>query len=258
MRIAHPCDGCSLRRVRCSGGQPCNECQNRSVVCSSLRTRKKRGPKGPRSRTSEKIESFQQQLQKEKEQNSKARWREVATPESIPETNFAHRFTFEDYSPLLEVFRQRLYCIWPIVSYDDLVLKLRNDPSDFESYSLASALCAAVIAQLRLQEYTTPIGLATSKNFEAEAQRLRQRFDHHEHYTLSSLLTSFFLHIYFANCDKLRTAGFYLRESLTYAHGLQLQHPNTYANVGPAKRQFMLRTYWILFISERCVSVPLT
>ncbi|KIW67923.1 hypothetical protein PV04_03902 [Phialophora macrospora] len=68
---------------------------------------------------------------------------------------------------------------------------------------------------------------------------------------MSSLLTSFFLHIYFANADKLRTAGFFLRESLTYAHGLKLHQPGSYAGFNYRDRQIRLRVFWILFVSER-------
>jgi len=254
MRSSNPCDGCALRRVRCPGGQPCHECQIRSVSCSFLRKRKKRGPKGPRLKTSEKIGNFQRQLQKETHQDSGEILTDLATPEttaSIPGPSFFRRFSFEAYQPFLEIFHHRLYSVWPIVSYDELMSKLQNDESDFESYALASSLCAAAIAQLRLREHAAPFGSVSSKDFEAEAQRLRQRFDYQEQYSLASLLTSFFLHVYFANVDKLRTAGFFLRESLTYAHGLRLHHTDTYADVEPTKRQLMLRIYWILFVSER-------
>ncbi|OAL26040.1 hypothetical protein AYO22_04454 [Fonsecaea multimorphosa] len=72
---------------------------------------------------------------------------------------------------------------------------------------------------------------------------------------MSSLLTSFFLHIYYANADKLRTAGFYLRETLTYAHGLKLHQLDSYAGINLDEYQLRLRVYWILFISERTYCV---
>lgn len=245
MRTSHPCDGCALRRVRCWGGYPCNQCQVRSLSCTFLRTRRKRGPKGPRSGPGQKVERLQRELLgANNHQNS-------PETKNSPSDTPIHRIPLEVYQQFLELFRRRLYSVWPVVSHDDLVSRLQTDESDFESYSLAAALCAAVIAQLRLPEHMMPSGFISSTEFAAEAQRLRQLFEHREDYSLASLLTSFFLHIYFANVDKLRTAGFFLREALTYAHGLRLHQPDTYSGKEPVTRQVMLCTYWILFVSER-------
>ncbi|OCT45470.1 aflYd/ sugR/ sugar regulator [Cladophialophora carrionii] len=169
----------------------------------------------------------------------------------------------EVYERFLQIFRQRLYSVWPIVSYDDLVGRLRNNRDDYESYSLAAALCSAVIAQLRLPEHVDSLDYSVS-SFElaAESQRLRRLFDYQEHLAMASLLTSFFLHIYFANAEKLRTAGFFLRESLTYAHGLKLHQTKSYAGLSYRDKQLRLRVYWILFVSERtyCIQndLPIT
>jgi hypothetical protein len=155
------------------------------------------------------------------------------------------------YERFLHIFQQRLYSVWPVVSYDDLVARLRNNQDDYESYSLAAALCSAVIAQLRLPEHVVSFDSVSSFELAAESRRLRGLFEYQEHFTMSSLLTSFFLHIYFANADKLRTAGFFLRECLTYAHGLKLHQSESYAGFNRRDRQIRLRVFWILFVSER-------
>ena len=257
VRTSHPCDGCALRRVRCAGGQPCLECKNRFISCTFLRVRRKRGPKGPRPGTSVKIEQFQKTLQESTSQQS------LPTPPEEPP--LSHRsvspsslappagISLKVYERFLQIFRQRLYSVWPIVSYDELIARLRNNLDDYESYALAAALCSAVIAQLRLPEHVGSFDSISSFELEAECQRLRRLFEYQEHFTMSSLLTSFFLHIYFANADKLRTAGFYLRETLTYAHGLKLHRSESYASLLSWERQIRLRVFWILFISERYV-----
>ncbi|KIW28755.1 uncharacterized protein PV07_04629 [Cladophialophora immunda] len=205
-----------------------------------------------------KIEEFQRMLKASGDQQS------LPTPpeESALESAVEHRISptrpsgipMHIYHRFLEVYRVRLYSVWPVVSYDELVTALRNNRSDYESYSLAAALCAAVIAQLRLPEHIGSLTYSSSE-LVAEAQRLRRLFEYQEQYSMSSLLTSFFLHIYFANADKLRTAGFYLRETLTYAHGLKLHQLNSYAGLDFRERQLRLRVYWILFISERTYCV---
>ena len=252
MRTSHPCDGCALRRVRCAGGQPCLECKHRSTSCTFLRVRRKRGPKGPRPGTSLKIEQFQKTLQENSSQHSLPTPPEESTLRSeSPSSAHSIAIPLKVYERFLQIFRQRLYSVWPIVSYDELILRPRNNRDDYESYSLAAALCSAVIAQLRLPEHVVSFESVSSFEFAAECQRLRRLFEYQEHFTMSSLLTSFFLHIYFANADKLRTAGFYLRETLTYAHGLKLHQPDSYANLSSKERQIRLRVFWILFISER-------
>lgn len=166
------------------------------------------------------------------------------------------------YERFLEIFHHRLYSVWPIVSSDELLARLRKDRDDHEAYSLAAALCAAVIAQLRLPEHVVSFDCISSFELAMESQRLRQLFEFQEHFTVTSLLTSFFLHIYFANASKLRTAGFYLRESLTYAHGLKMHQLHSYTDLSAKEQQVRLRVFWILFVSERtyCIQndLPIT
>jgi hypothetical protein len=263
MRTSHPCDGCALRRVRCTGGQPCRECEHRSISCTFLRVRRKRGPKGPRPGTNLKIEEFQRKLKESATQQSLPSPPEDTRslpPSDSPSSVSAPGFPLKVYERFLRIFRQRLYTVWPLVSYDDLISRLTNNRDDHESYSLAAALCSAVIAQLRLPEHVVSFDAVSSSELAAESIRLRTLFDYQEHFTMSSLLTSFFLHIYFANADKLRTAGFYLRETLTYAHGLKLHRLESYPKFDSRERQIRLRVFWILFVSERFVgnTVPAT
>ncbi|EXJ61145.1 hypothetical protein A1O7_05298 [Cladophialophora yegresii CBS 114405] len=265
MRTSHPCDGCALRRVRCAGGQPCHECKHRLIPCTFLRVRRKRGPKGPRPSTNLKIDQFQKILLKSGSEQSLPTLPADSVLQQGTKSPPALRpngISMEVYERFLQVFRQRLHSVWPVVSYHDLVGRLRSNRHDYESYSLAAALCSAVIAQLRLREHVVSLDSISSFELAAESQRLRRLFDYQEHFTMSSLLTSFFLHIYFANADKLRTAGFFLRESLTYAHGLKLHQPESYAGLSYRDKQIRLRVFWILFVSERtyCIQndLPIT
>jgi hypothetical protein len=169
-----------------------------------------------------------------------------------------HQLPLSAYLEFLEIFRRRLYPVWPIVSYDDLISRLRADDHDFEAYALAGALCAAVIAQLRLPEHEASFVPISSRHFEIEARRMRNLFDYGENFSMASLLTSFFLHVYFANANKLQTAGLYLREAITYGHGLGLHLIEASPSLDAiSEQQLRLRVYWILFISERSAASPL-
>lgn len=274
MRSTAPCDGCALRRVRCRGGHPCAECHRRSLTCTFLRVPKKRGPKGPRLATGFRIKTFQKDLEHANPSNttdppdrdlhptSETTQQQLAAPASLdlltqslspaPAPPCLHHIPLSGYLKFLDVFHHRLYPVWPIVSYDDLISRLRTNDQDFEAYALAAALCAAVIAQLRLPEHAASFVPISSRHFMMEAQRLRILFDYRDHYSMASLLTSFFLHVYFANTNKLQTSGIYLREAISYVHGLGMHLPETYAPLTAiSEHQLRLRVYWILFISER-------
>ena len=254
-RSSHPCDGCALRRVRCEGGYPCEQCLRRSLQCTYLRTKRKRGPKGPHPSSSVKVKIFQQYLEEEN-----ARYVEKAPVFSQaddvsegPGSLFpSGRMPLKEYTRFLTIFKERLSSIWPILDIDDLLLRLQKDCNDFESYALAAATCSAAIAQLRLPEHAPESTPISSRTFAQEAQLLRTCFDYRERLTLDALLTSFFLHIYFSNADKLRSAAHFLRESLTYAQQMFLHQPDTYQSMACEEYELRLRIYWILFVSERC------
>jgi hypothetical protein len=50
-KIKQACDCCHARKIRCNGASPCNNCQTTSLPCTYLLVPKKKGPKGPSTRT---------------------------------------------------------------------------------------------------------------------------------------------------------------------------------------------------------------
>ncbi|KAF3906727.1 hypothetical protein AA313_de0201391 [Arthrobotrys entomopaga] len=241
------CDGCAIRRVRCNGGLPCQECQKRSLACTFLRVQRKRGPKGPRTSTNERIKQRQEDLYFAALIATDDR----SSPETISLRNTD--IVYEDYIKYLDIFKERLYSVWPVVDYDELVQRLLADDTDYESYALAASLCAATIAQLRLPEHksTELISSVTSLQFVEEAHRLRSLFEYREIFSTASLLTSFFLHIFYANAEKIRSAGSLLREAIGCAFGLHMHESESYVPTSTRENQIKIRIFWILFISER-------
>ncbi len=160
----------------------------------------------------------------------------------------------DEYRHFLHLFRQQAFPIWPVVDADDLLTRLSQPDPDPETLALAASLCAATIAQLRLAEHDAP-GASNAKQlaaqFATECLWFRELYDYRETYSTAAVLVPFFLHIYYANTNKLRTAGFFLRESITYVHAMELGQPQTYGHLAGAERSLRLRIYWLLFISER-------
>lgn len=152
------------------------------------------------------------------------------------------------YLHYLEIFRRRLFSIWPVVNISRLIAQISSHNADPEAFSLASAVCAATIAQLRLATHS-------SHDFAKDAQRRRETFDYRERATMSSFLTSFFLHMYYANTTKLMTAGLLLREAIAYAHILGLDQADVRKTDDLSEHALNVRAFWLLFMTERYVGV---
>lgn len=278
-RILNPCDGCAVRRVKCEDLKPCYQCRVRGLQCTSMYLRKKRGPRGgPRHTTYEKVEEFQESIRDKNprrhdtespnvddigtadgnhETDDQMGLSPMSSPCSLPPTVQPFSIPMDKYRHFIHLFQQQAFPIWPVVNSDDLLADLHADLSqpdtNPETFALAASLCAATIAQLRLPEHTLSPqrNVATSFHFVSECLRLRQLYDYRETYSIASVLIPFFLHIHYANSNKLRTAGLFLRESITYVQAMQLGSPQTYQHVNERERGLRLRIYWLLFISER-------
>lgn len=244
-----PCDGCFVRRVRCDRQRPCQTCLTRSQTCTYLRIRKRPGPKGPRSVTKDKIEEIQRGATSEPE---------MATPtlECLTPYVPTSRISVTTYCTVLDVFQRRLYDIWPIVDVEDLKSQLRDRINDHTPHALAAALCAATLAQIRLWLIPNPCQedfSVTAEDFAKECLRIRLEHNCHQEPSLHALVTSIFLHMYYANRDQVTPATISLREAITYADLMHLCHTPP-SNPAQSKQwQLELRCYWILFVTERLV-----
>ncbi|TDZ40541.1 putative sucrose utilization protein SUC1 [Colletotrichum trifolii] len=271
-RISNPCDGCSLRRVRCTGGTPCNECRKRSLECTFMRIQRKRGPKGPRSSTSAKVAQYQEQIRQDRQlcpenQSSPSPSCPYSTCSGVvpaAQNKGAARLPLELYIKYLERFRDGLTCVWPVVDVGSLISRLvsNNAPDDHEAFALAGAVCAAVIVQIRLSQLRTSRSSGASPNlndvaegFARHSQYLRDQYDYRESESTDSLLTAFFLHIYFTNTDRTRAGAVYLHEAIAQLSVLNLHRPETFDELSVDHRELMLRIFWLVFVTERTFCV---
>lgn len=272
VRISNPCDTCAVRRVKCGVERPCHECRKRGLECTSLRARRKRGPKGPRQSTTDRVRG---RLRRQssvtavstdddfdhdggdghdygrddgRDGRDSHELRNPSVWTCRPPRH--HRLPLSAYRRFIKIFHARLLPIWPVVSPDRLMANLALDQDDNETSALAAALCAATISQLRLEEHTSRRDAVSSLAFALETERFRSSYDYRENCTLSSLLTAFFLHMYYSNANKLRTAALLLREAITCCHTLELHRPDTFTILGSVEKALRIRVYWLLLISE--------
>ncbi|KAL3467807.1 hypothetical protein BJX64DRAFT_123501 [Aspergillus heterothallicus] len=269
MPLTLPCDACSFRRVKCDGNNPCSTCVRREQPCTYLKVRKRRGPKGPRRSTNARVQAIQKDLGIEK--SFRMRGSSLSASDDSPASpqssdcprQSRRRIALLTYYTYIDIFRSQLYTVWPIISINSLKAKL-SDTENAQSYALAAALCAATLAQLRLPGHNQPNEpfLVSSADFVRECIRFRGDFVYQSTASLDSLLTSLFLHMYYANADQIPLATFALRDAITHAHLLCLGNGQMHKDSQPEKRQLRLRVYWILLVTERtfCMqhSLPIT
>ncbi|KAF2803134.1 uncharacterized protein BDZ99DRAFT_453921 [Mytilinidion resinicola] len=182
----------------------------------------------------------------------------IPSLEDLPQAS--SRVSISTLSRYLEIYQSRAYGIWPVVDTESLIARLLTHQNDMEAYTLACAVCAATITQF---QYDDSVDLSTAAgyppmsggHFESEAKRARFSYDYQEHPTPSTLLGCFFLHVYSANIGRMSSSTLFLTEAITMAHMVGLHKPTYYESLEPEQQQYLLRIYWLLFITERAHSI---
>ncbi|GAO47196.1 hypothetical protein SAICODRAFT_28996 [Saitoella complicata NRRL Y-17804] len=294
--VRRACDGCKIRKVKCSNAEisisiqlgvipisssPCQQCVGAGIDCTYLRVPGKTGPRRPRMRTIEAIERQKAMYGAPYERPPAMRSPILArspvhsllNPPDSPsmpirdassvssdDTGSASASCFgpqrqdewvalSSLKTYIQIYRHRTYPIWPIISASDLEAALAISPRDPELYCLATALCAATIAQLQL----ATSGTATGDLLIKECLRVRQTFDYPKEATEPGALTSFFLHVYYASESGWTHKSItYLREAITFTQLLELHKESTYAAYSdPRDRRRLRRLFWLLYVTER-------
>ncbi|CAG7969528.1 unnamed protein product [Penicillium salamii] len=272
------CDACSFRKVRCTGQLPCSNCLKAGFECSFEKRPKKSGPKGPRLTTRARVDSQLQNLGKGRstarskttslsppadftDWNSRHLSNPPVSPPSPPYGTWKSTFPPSDMMVYLEIYRQRMYPIWPVIETTGLISALKTDENDKENCALAFAVCAGTGAQLQLKSTTQewnelelpedvdPISLA--ERFAAEAERCRSEYDYRESLTLESILVPLFLHFYYGAKGKKKTATFLLREAVSICQILAFDKEETYRGISSEEENRRRRTFWLLYVTER-------
>lgn len=251
-RIAkRACDGCKIRKIRCSQIAPCEGCTQAGIACTFVKQPGARGPRRPRRSTLDEIQRTQQE------------WQDLAsTPpdEPVSHTRLDAESVFAPSKVAalvlqLCVYRLRMYPVWPIIKVERLVASLQKPQPDIEVFALAYAVAAATIAQIR----STPSaqhGGVTAEMMEAQCQFAKVRRDKGQLPDLTTVRIPFFLHMYYENIEPGGlTSITYLREAITIAHMVGLHRESYYSQVDPMEREIRRRTFWLLYVAERRIAV---
>ncbi|KAG2417595.1 hypothetical protein HFD88_008814 [Aspergillus terreus] len=220
------CDECIARKVKCSGAWPCNTCSSgpKQVPCTYLKPARRRGPKIRRVAASENNAGRMRRRSPAEESSTRvARTAEPASSRADAPT----RSTVAS-SVLVAVvrrYRDASFSVWPVVNAEALLSRLENCPSetlDRRTYALAAALCAATMAQLQMVPVEDAHGPVDSTILAGECMRVREASNYRENLDASSVLVSFFLHVYHAKINRRNAAMMFIQEALSGARILRL------------------------------------
>lgn len=262
------CDACKIRKVRCSEAPPCTRCISIGIECTFNKRQATRGPRSLRAKTLAEIRAFQET---EKTQTPR---RASAPSEAGPDSSQATADDGESRAPGMEratpvsslivrlcLYNQRLFPVWPILAVEDVIGSLLQNPADIETYALANAVCAAIIAQLKLPfaGRTDDNDPATAATMAAECSRAKaslRNSDDGPDMNLNMLRISFFQHIYHENMSPGGSKSLlFLREAITIAQIMGLHRKSTYISLPAEEQQMRRRIVWLLFVTERGVAM---
>ncbi|ESW95961.1 hypothetical protein KL918_003521 [Ogataea parapolymorpha] len=261
-----PCDACAIRRVKCDidscTGGICSNCLTHKVPCTNLRVRHKSGPKKS-TRTVKNTEDLND---------------EIYAQSTLP----AHvcAFSLKQIIPYLEIYHSNFYDIWPVVSIQstvsiltrssplknvEQVFQLANVLDDFritiaednaQEYALCCALCATIAQYHSFVTYTPARSdLKNAGLYAQEARRIIYEYRLKSTPNIDLLLTSFFLHKYYAIAPGQQHKGLiYLREAVSLADILKMHEPQSLLHLSPVEAHRQKKIYYLLVVTERFVS----
>jgi hypothetical protein len=148
-----------------------------------------------------------------------------------------------------------MYPVWPIIKVERLIAALQKPEPDMEMFALAYAVAAATIAQISKNPANQP-GATMAHTMEAHCQRARAKGGRGAPPNVNNLRVAFFLHAYHENQVPGGVQSIlHLRKAMTICQMLGMHRESYYAKVPVAEQQIRRRIFWLLFITERSVSL---
>lgn len=248
------CDGCKIRKIKCSETTPCEGCKNANISCTWLKQAQPRGPRRLRDATLQEICKAQDILQSQSREATRralSRSANVNDPDPPPQPSSE----IGQLVLYLCVYRVQLYPVWPIIKIERLIASLQSDSPDVEVFALAYALAAATATRTK----NTDLSISHRNHaqiLEEKCQTARARVPPGRPPNLTTVRIAFFLHIYYESLEaNSMKSMLYLREAVTIATMIGLHKESYYSEVPPQEQEIRRRVLWMLFITERVISV---
>lgn len=263
------CDLCITRKVKCSGSWPCDACRGavKRVSCTYLTPPRKRGPKVRRAtKPSHNLEEQRVNLdipcdQQEFLESYTAAYHDEVPGLPLVDYGGPSCISKAALAPIIRLYQQFSYSVWPVVNADALLQRLEDVDAENTTHEaeniacLATALCAATMAQLNLAPVVDGLFTTDSTTLAQACLRIRGLCDkHREHLDISSLLVSFFLHVYHAKINQRTSAMMYIQEAISGARILRLDESNQLDGLNSGVDHLIANkslVFPLLWVSER-------
>lgn len=248
------CDACKIRKIKCSETTPCDGCKGAKIPCTWLKQAQPRGPRRLRDATLQEIRKAQDILQSQSQEAVRrglSRSAHVNDPDPPPQPSSE----IGQLVLYLCVYRVHLYPVWPIIKIERLIASLQSESPDVEVFALAYALAAATATRTQ----STDLSISQRNHaqlLEEKCQAARSHVPPGRRPNLTTVRIAFFLHIYYDSIDANGMKSMlYLREAVTIATMIGLHREAYYVEVPAQEREIRRRVLWLLFITERVISV---
>ncbi|CAI4501560.1 CQS_1a_G0021770.mRNA.1.CDS.1 [Saccharomyces cerevisiae] len=234
------CDCCRVRRVKCDGEKPCNRCLQHDLKCTYLQPLRKRGPKNIRSRSLKKIA----ETQTFSENNNCMTALEISL--KVPKKLI---------DKCLRLYHDKLYVIWPLLSYDELHKLLEEKYDDTYAYWFLTALSAATLSDLQ-----TEVKFGDGTSFSGRQLTFlcissRQQFDDLDNSDLFKILTYYCLHRCFSQFSDTKTSYRLSCAAISLIKITEFHREKTYVSLPFEEQQLWRKIYYLLLLTERYYAV---
>ena len=163
----------------------------------------------------------------------------------------------------IQTFLKHMFQTMPVIDGDALLRDaICIDEVPASRYALVLSLCAATRIHLQLDIPANNVDggpgaeIPSTPQFTGEtllsmATTALRQVDVVEVDNLDAVLSSYFIFDGYGGITKMRQASFYLNQSISLAHGLQITSESGYDGLSEKERQMRRRVFWLLFVTER-------
>jgi hypothetical protein len=156
----------------------------------------------------------------------------------------------------VKIYLHDVYPIWPVL-IPSRVLQMLDRPREPNENSMIFALCSLVITHMcGKSEYLDPLfseaeWVSIARRLLSRSLRARENYSFIDDESPFTLLASFFMSLVHFELHETSASWFYLREAISFAHGLGLHREAFYQGLDHLDALYWRRIYCVLFASER-------
>ncbi|PNY24099.1 Fungal transcription factor [Tolypocladium capitatum] len=270
-KVTRACDACRVRKVRCSGDQPCAQCAHLNLACAFAPAPAKRKP-GVRGR-------LVAQLRNKAATNDGAAQAPAVTsiagivgaagprPEPAPAIGGGGGYSQDFFMRLVPEYEQLVYPVNPVVTPDEVRAAIGNMHADYEDAALVHAFGAVTVNLTQasrtlhgdiaahmtsLVQYSLWAHRKAELGRESDAGGLQCELP----ITVKRIMTCIFNEVSLMAFKRFDRSFAVLREAIAMIQMLNIhQYSEGDTTLGPKEVSRRQRMYWEAYIHERFLCI---